>query len=165
MWTRRVLWQHCVATHRQSTQQRQWRRRRQRAHVAVRASSIFLLSYGYREVRQPATVQRNDRAKRAREPVLAQEPDARRLTSRQEAMQVDGGKVMRVMLMHALAKRAAAIVLRASGAVAPSVSDRPPAESGRKRGAGETSGRERVARYEHRSRSLWPCNALSTYHP
>ena len=63
-----------------------------------------------------AAAQRNDRAKRAREPTVAPELEVRRLTSRQEAMRVDEGKVMRVILTHALAKRAATMVARAGGA-------------------------------------------------
>ena len=54
------------------------------------------------------------------------------VTSRQEAMQVDEGKVMRVMLMHALAKRAAAMVARAGG----SKRQRVVTGGKRKRGAG-----------------------------
>ena len=55
----------------------------------------------------------NERTKRSRETNTAAGSAARRPTSRQEAMGVDGGKVMRVLLMHALAKRAAEMVARA----------------------------------------------------
>ena len=63
-----------------------------------------------------AAARSNERAKRARETDSAMKPVAGRLTARQAAMGVDGGKVMRVLLIHALAKRAAGMVARAGAA-------------------------------------------------